>query len=789
MPRVFVCWVTWLAVTSWAGFTLAQLERFSAVGAVAAGAVAAACVALLLPAPSRGARGAPVALAGLALALCTTLLPPIDTTLLSQDASIHRAAGLWLAREGTLAVPDPSLEPLDPQERLVLFSGGSHSDRRLSLVRIPGGVVIPDFSETKAYPSFSHLLSVWVAIASSLGGDRGPAALGVLFAFSAWWAIGLLAWRVGGGWAAVGALGLLSTWLPEHWFGRFLMPEILTQALVWSGVAVGRFAMEAYGLDARGEPRGREPSRESRRGGWVAGAVTGLCLGTASFARLEQFWVFVPALILVRVFARPARWILPPGALGPFLLTSLQGLLHLWWIPTDYGNRIYKAVSGGYRAFVLVLIEICRRDGYLVGFLLNRVLPVVLLAVLAGLLWWGRRLERRTPGSQWRPLLAVLVAAWIVALYSRGLPEIFPVAQAMWWYIPWSAWGAVLLGLPALLSFPGLELSLALVALDQVVWGRVSPEQIWAARRLVTVALPVLALLAVHGGLGHLGARGGRVRAYAARALVAVGILSGAVSLWPVLGVPFQAGGHEFVAEFAQEVPESSTVLLVRPLDWLQLGAALWLGEGRRSMVMREPGYPGYDAGLEDYLTRQLDAPLFVVAGAVVGADGGDHEVRGELARLPKSLRLERLSSHQWRATFLESTRDRPPRHTIERRAVLHLYRALPVGGPLALVPEAQAHLPRGDHRTGDLGTGDLGRAGTPLREDDGHLDSPQPGMHDAVLEVDEEGVAAGSDRGEADRLERAPGQTLEATGAIVERQSGDEAGVLVGDRAHDQPR
>jgi len=186
MPRGFLCWAAWLAGTSWAGITLAQMESFSAVAAMAGGGVAAATTAVLLRRRRSAERRAPAWIGALAVALCATLLPAIDTTLLSQDASIHRAAGRWLARNGSLAIPDPTLEALDGHERLILFSGGSMSDKRTSLVRVPGGVVIPSLDQTVAYPSFSHLLSVWVALAYSVAGEAGLRWLGVLFAFTAW---------------------------------------------------------------------------------------------------------------------------------------------------------------------------------------------------------------------------------------------------------------------------------------------------------------------------------------------------------------------------------------------------------------------------------------------------------------------------------------------------------------------------------------------------------------------------------------------------------------------------
>lgn len=679
MPRAFLVWTAWLAGTSWVGISLVQAHRFDGLFAAGGGVAFAILAGLTAPRETSQASRASLWIAALALLLSCSLFPSVDTTLFSQDASVHRAAGRWLERHGTLAIPDPELEVLDPQARLRLLGAGSLTDKRMSLVRVPGGIVLPDLDETVAYPSFSHLLSVWVAISIAAFGSAGPGILGAVFAFSAWWAIGLLAWKEGGAWAAIAALALLSSWLPEHWFARFLMPAIVAQALVWCGVAVARFAMEAYGLDPRGRPSGAPAPPERRRRAWAAGLVAGLALGVAAFARLEQFWVFIPAVLLVRVFASPARRILPPGAIWALLLTGAQGLFHLWWIPTDYGNRIYKSAQNIYLKFVLWLFEQLGGDGYTLAFLLNRVLPVAVLVGIGLLVWWGRRLDRLRPGSLFRPLLVVVTAVWLFELYSRGLPDSFSVLASIVFYIPWAVFGAVLLGVPTLLTLPGLELALVLESLDQIVWGRVSPEHVWASRRLVTVALPVLSLAAVRGAYGA--ALGGNVGRWVARAMIAIAVVVGIVRLQAVAGEPFQVDGHAFVADFAREIPADSTVILVKPLDWLHLASALWLGEERKTLVMREEGYPGYDEAFEQYLLGQMDRPVFVVAGAVVGPQGGDDEAQGELARLPDGIRLERLGTFVWKASTLEVTLDRLPREILEKRAFLHLYRAHAVQG------------------------------------------------------------------------------------------------------------
>src|SRR5262249_53120948 len=119
--RAFLTWTAALAATSWAGISLAELGRFSGWVSLGVGLIAAALIAHGLSGPSAWrpakSRIAPAA----AIAATITLIPTIDTTLLSQDASVHLAAGHWLARTGSFAIPDPLLDGLPEKTRLELF--------------------------------------------------------------------------------------------------------------------------------------------------------------------------------------------------------------------------------------------------------------------------------------------------------------------------------------------------------------------------------------------------------------------------------------------------------------------------------------------------------------------------------------------------------------------------------------------------------------------------------------------------------------------------------------------
>lgn len=662
MPRLFLCWVAALISASWAGIVAVELGRFSAWLPLVAGALGAGAAAFALRS-FRIVVSQPAAIApALALALLPTILPPIDTTLLSQDASIHRASGIWLARTGSLAVEDEVLPSLGEADRVALFDIASVTSVRVSLARLPGGLVLPDVDEATSFPSFSHLLAVWVAIAWQLAGEAGVAALAPLFAFTAWWAIGLIA-LIDAGWiAALVAPALIASWLPEHWFARFLMPEILAQALVWSGVAAARLSADrGSGPDA---PRGF---------GRPAAVVAGVALGVAAFARLEQFGIFLPSLLLARALVPAHRRVLPRGALLPFVLVVAHAGLHLFLVPTDYGNRAVKLAMTVWWHVVLGIAALSGNDGYVLVFVMHYVvLPGMLLAAVLWLVWTWRR-NRRSPGFAIRANAAVLAAIWLALLYSRGLPDDFPALRSLLWYVPWPIWGAVAAGLGGIRLLPPLDLALSIEAVDQIVSGRVSVEQIWASRRLVTVVLPLIALAAARGASGRAALVPGWVT-QAARGMVAVGLLLGILSLAPAAGRTLQGGGSDLASRIAAALPEDAVVLVAEKLDWTHLAAALWLEHGRKSLVWRRN--PGFEEALARYLAASPQRP-FLLAGGVVGA--ADELASEELRPPPPAgYGLREAGRFAAGSVMLEAPTDRAPRDRIARRTETVLYELVP---------------------------------------------------------------------------------------------------------------
>src|SRR5581483_1065796 len=628
MPRVFLVWAAFLAAASWAGIALAEAACFSAAGALGAGAVVAGAAAI---------------------AATATVLPAVDTTLLSQDASIHRASGRWLARAGTLAIPDPVLAEIPAEARVNLFEMGAVGLTLVSESRLPGGLVVPGRGESVVYPSFAHLLAVWIAIADRVAGEAGIALLPGLFAATAWWAVGLAALASGSAASAVATVALLASWLPEHWFARFLMPEIMAQALVWAGFAAAAIASAS----ARDEGDG---------GSLVAGLVCGASLGVAAFARLEQLTIFVPALLIARGLLASGRRVLPRGAALVFALAVAHATAHLAIVPTDYGKRISR-----------VLVDAVAIAWVALGATPARVLAsLVALSATAIALTWI--LHRRRRGLPTRVAAGVAGIALFAAILRGRIPDELPAVEWLAWYVPWPAWAAALLGSLPWAPPSGLGVALFIEALDQVVSPRVTAEQVWAARRLVTVVLP-LAAVAAGWAIARRDRPRSRGRALLGGALVALAVAIGAARLAPIAGRPIQAGGGDFVRAIAGALPPQATVVVAQPLDWLHVAPSLWLEHGREPFVARD--MPRFVEGLAWLLEHRAGRDVWALSGAVA-EPGESVEPAALLPTLPPGWSAHAEPALRWRFRWLERTTDRAPARLVEREATVQPFRLEP---------------------------------------------------------------------------------------------------------------
>lgn len=647
VTRLFLALLAGFATASWVGISLVELHAWSATPMVLAfvAAFVATLVALRSGASAVAEHVATPLAPFFALLAVLTLVPPIDTTLLSQDASLHRASGRLLARTGSLALEDSRLSGQGIPARTGLYAIGSLSPRRVSWSRLPGGIVVPDSKGAIAYPSFSHLLAVWVALTETLAGPAAISWIPPAAAFLSFWAVALLAFEAGGTLAAALAVALLASWQPQHFFARFLMPEILTQALVWGGVYAVRLALR------------------DRRQATTAGLVAGLALGASAFARLEQVFVFVPALLAARAVL-PIRYRILPGATWAiFAMMASQALYHLVAIPTDYANRIFFTLVKLHAQIAYGVIWVCRDDGYCAGPILKYGLPAFLVVASVALLAMTVVWERSARGRGLRRACAVVAAGWLgLLVFATNFAET-PVIDALGYYLPRVVWVPVLAGAFAFLGAGGLELALFFQALDQTISGRVSPEQVWAARRLVPVVLPMLALMATAALVAKR-----RLVVWAARLAIAVALLLAIPDLRLTMGAPLQAGGHDIAAEIAAAVPEDSLLVIDHRLDWSHLAAGIWLGEGApQTYMLREPGVEGHAAAARAMLEEE--GSFHLLLGAFDASPGE------ALPQIFAGFELEPIAVFTLDQLMLEATFGRAPERLVTRKASVVLYR------------------------------------------------------------------------------------------------------------------
>jgi hypothetical protein len=221
-----------LAVWSWAGYALAELGVFS-VGRLAA--ILGLPALALLRLGGAGASPARATLAaGVACAAASALLyvPAYDTSAVASDATIYWNTGVHLARAGALAVPDPLFAELDFPARAAVLPLGQTT----GWMRMPGGLVVDAGGAAVMWPTYSHLLPVWIASFTGLGGAAAAALVGPVFAALALWAVFLFAREHAGTPVALATTGLVLGNAAQLFYARFLMPEIVTQFFLWGGL-------------------------------------------------------------------------------------------------------------------------------------------------------------------------------------------------------------------------------------------------------------------------------------------------------------------------------------------------------------------------------------------------------------------------------------------------------------------------------------------------------------------------------------------------------------------------
>jgi hypothetical protein len=440
-----------------AGFALAEAGAFSLTAVLIA--VATITLAARLAA---GGRIAPYTSADLAGALLAALalvwvMPPFDTSLYGADSSVYAGSGLHLARHGEIAYDDPSLDAMPLAARRSFFPSYGREAGQPPFVRLAGGLLLSDLTEPVVLPAFHHLLSVWVALAWSIGGDAALGAPAVYFAALALWAIAVFAHGLGGGVAAMSVALLLALSAPQLWYSRFLMPEIPSQYFLWAGLVAGVESL--------------------RTSGARLGVAAGLGLGMAGLMRLDGLAHIIAALALWRALA--GGWPSGRGFLPAFGTLVVWALAHQALFPTHY----LAEVLGTLRQSAARLQPTLRALG---------------LAAIAGVVTRGRL--SGTARLLLRAGALAVFAAYGIATTVSTRPDL---PTTLGWLVSYAGWPVLVAGVigfglwlrRASGAAERFALLLGVIVLAQLFYDpRVTPAPLWAIRRFLPVAIPVLLL-------------------------------------------------------------------------------------------------------------------------------------------------------------------------------------------------------------------------------------------------------------------------------------------------------
>ena len=494
-----------VSIVAWLSLVLAEFGWFNgwflvpALGVAAIGALGDA-VRAGRAAARRGRLTSLSALGFGALLLLSGVLffPPFEAVVAGGDATVYIGFGRQIAETGRLEFDDELVRQLPSDVRSELFRNRSPGDATGAYARFPGGFQIPDIEAPTVTAGFSPLFPVLTALFYDLSSVHGAFYVAPVFAVLSVGALLLVAahfvgWRYA--WLAV-ALTVVA--MPQIWFARLPVPEMVAQWLVLSGLLAWVVAL-----------RDRAP-RWAFASGWF--------FGLGCFAKVDLMVLLGVALVSYvawRLLARPER-----GDLGiryfPYLLVSF-GLLLL------HNFTHYLLFASHYRPYVEYLIESSYLSGLLEASGAIQIVTAVLvvLAVLGTVMVLLRRSvrDRELAGGLALVALVVAYAANYVTTTNESLAE---TAAWLSWYVSWPLLIAGAAALSWLIAGrasrdPGATLVVALLAVVGLhyLWNPLEPSvHIWAMRRFVPVVLPLLMLVGVDGagrlpGPGRLDASGG----------------------------------------------------------------------------------------------------------------------------------------------------------------------------------------------------------------------------------------------------------------------------------------
>ena len=556
IERWFLRVAVGVSVVSWLALVLAELGRFRVdlllallvTGAVGLALLAYAFGAEVTQPASRPPRLKPILEFGALLLLCASLfVPPYEAVVAGSDATVYVNFGTRIAATGALEFEDGLVSRLPADARAGLFENRMRFDATGRYARFPGGFLIPDIAEPTVTAGFSPLFPVLTALFHEVASLRGSLFVAPVFATLSIGGLFLVAAHLGGRWAAWLTAVLTLSALPQIWFAKLPVPEMVAQYLVMTGLL-------AWLVSRRDHAR-----RWAVAAGWF--------LGLACFAKVDLIVLLSVSLLAFgawRLLARPERG---TGDIGCLLVAFGLLLLH--------NGAHYLAFDSHYRPYVEHLIRTSS-----LSTLFRHAEPTgTVAAIVAGLLVAGLaavvytrppRTRRRAGGVA----LAGILAAYAANYAATTTARIDETVVWLSWYVSWPVLILAALGLAWSFGagLPGRArgdaggalalVLLAVVGLHYLYDPLESGVHIWSMRRFVPVVLPLLMLvvsLAVAAMVSRIGLR--------YRRIVAAGVAAALVGL--VVGPSLAALGKRpwdgtlaQTAALARTFPADAVVLM-----------------------------------------------------------------------------------------------------------------------------------------------------------------------------------------------------------------------------------
>jgi len=650
-----------LTLTSWLALLLAEVGYFSVDLLI--GALALVCLGLWLlsrrkslgtPSPRPPSSKSVWALAGLVCLAAILFTPPFQTTLWGSDSTAYVNFGRQIGESGAFVFADDLLDGMPQAAREELFRNRMPRDLTGEYARFPGGFSIPDIADTKVAAGFSPLFPTWVALFDQLLGLPMVFLLSSLFGILSLCSVFFVGTHLQGTKAGFFAGLLLSACLPQIWFARASMSEVMSQFFVFAGLLALLYYLETEAA--------------------FSAATAGVVLGMALFARFDLIPILTLSIAVASAYllftrTRIAHYRYFLAGFGTLLLHCLA---HLAFFPSNYDQFIQGRLD-----------PLLERVGFSSPFdqdphsvFLLLLLGSLLLVVGMALLISRIRVLRKP-----RLLAGVLSAGLVLYAVTYVSVTVSRLSQTVgWlaWYLTWPLLAAFAVGLTVLftvkvirqgdLTILAVSILLAVACLHYL-YNPLDLElgnHIWTMRRFVPVVIPGILLMFSVSVVFVLE----RVSQRYSRWLIPVVLLPFfALVLRPSLAIinePLWPDGIRESRDLADQFPEDSVLLVGRELAGTHVQMTLSYLHERDGLLLQQQ-FPDSQI-LRDQISAWLQRGrevFFLVT-------------QGDTHFYAPKLELRPYLSRRLDLAVLETTRTGVPQEIVSQSVEMRAFRAQP---------------------------------------------------------------------------------------------------------------